>query len=358
MRSILRDDIVGQHAEEAAFLWLLRAAAVRAPHYRLKDLAKLDNRVEAHVDGLRVAGEAGWQLASDQLKFEEPGELFAASVLALESRDRVRVDHVIAFAARMPEAAPGLFSALGWVERTHLHGTVKELLDSEEPFRRRLGLTACALHRVDPGARLQAAIADPEPALSARALKAAGEFGRNDLREAVHEHLTDDDPGCRFSAASAAVLLGDRGQGLAQLFTIAADLASPWQAPALQLAPRLLTSPAAQAWFRDLSAAPAWLRLLITAIGVHGDASYVPWLIERMQTPELARLAGEAFSMITGADLAYDDLETDRQEGFESGQTENPEDEAVALDPDEDLSWPAPELIGRASCRERVSECV
>ncbi|HOT83215.1 MAG TPA: TIGR02270 family protein [Candidatus Defluviicoccus seviourii] len=347
MRSILRDDIVGQHAEEAAFLWLLRAAAVRAPHYRLKDLAKLDNRVEAHVDGLRVAGEAGWQLASDQLKFEEPGELFAASVLALESRDRVRVDHVIAFAARMPEAAPGLFSALGWVERTHLHGTVKELLDSEEPFRRRLGLTACALHRVDPGARLQAAIADPEPALSARALKAAGEFGRNDLREAVHEHLTDDDPGCRFSAASAAVLLGDRGQGLAQLFTIAADLASPWQAPALQLAPRLLTSPAAQAWFRDLSAAPAWLRLLITAIGVHGDASYVPWLIERMQTPELARLAGEAFSMITGADLAYDDLETDRPEGFESGPTENPEDEAVALDPDEDLSWPAPELIAR-----------
>ncbi|MBX3516475.1 MAG: TIGR02270 family protein [Rhodospirillales bacterium] len=347
MRSILRDDIVGQHAEEAAFLWLLRAAAVRAPHYRLKDLAKLDNRVEAHVDGLRVASEAGWQLASEQLKFEEPGELFAASVLALESRAWARIDLVIDFAARMPEAAPGLFSALGWVERAHLHGTVKELLDSDDPFRRRLGLTACALHRVDPGPRLQAALADPEPGLRSRALKAAGELGRNDLREAVHEHLTDDDPGCRFSAASAAVLLGDRGQGLAQLFTIAADLASPWQAPALQLAPRLLTSPAAQAWFRDLSAAPAWLRLLITAIGVHGDASYVPWLIERMQTPELARLAGEAFSMITGADLAYDDLETDRPEGVESGPNENPEDEDVALDPDEDLPWPAPELIAR-----------
>ncbi|SUS04717.1 conserved hypothetical protein [uncultured Defluviicoccus sp.] len=347
MRTFVRDDIVGQHAEEAAFLWLLRAAAVRAPHYRLKDLAKLDKRVEAHVDGLRVAGEAGWELAIEQLKFEEAGELFAASVLALESRAWARIDLVIDLAARVPDTAPGLFSALGWVERAHLHGTVKELLDSDDPFRRRLGLTACALHRVDPGARLQAAIDDPEPALSARALKAAGEFGRNDLREAVHEHLTDDDPGCRFSAAWAAVLLGDRGQGLAQLFTIAADLASPWQAPALQLAARLLTSPAAQAWFRDLSAAPAWLRLLITAIGVHGDASYVPWLIERMQTPELARLAGEAFSMITGADLAYDDLETDRPEGFESGPSENAQDEDVALDPDVDLSWPAPELIAR-----------
>lgn len=51
--------------------------------------------------------------------------------------------------------------------------------------------------------------------------------------------------------------------------------------------------------------------------------------------------------MITGADLAYDDLETDRPEGVESGPNENPEDEDVALDPDEDLPWPAPELIAR-----------
>lgn len=347
MRTFVRDDIVGQHAEEAAFLWLLRAAAVRAPHYRLKDLTKLDKRVEAHVDGLRVAAEAGWALAVEQLAFEEAGELFAASVLALESRDWARIDLVIDLAARVPEAARGLFSALGWVERTQLHGTVKALLDSEEPFRRRLGLIACTLHRVDPGARLKEALADPEPGLRASALKAAGELGRADLREAVREHLDDDDPACRFSVARAAVLLGERGEALRRLFAIAADGTSPWQAAALAVGPRLLTSDAAQAWFRDLAAEPAWRRLLITAIGVHGDASYVPWLIERMQTPQLARLAGEAFSMITGVDLAYDDLETDRPEGFESGPTENPEDEDVALDPDEDLPWPAPELIAR-----------
>jgi len=41
------EDIVSQHAEEAAFLWLLRDNAVRAPHYNLKDLADLEERVEA-----------------------------------------------------------------------------------------------------------------------------------------------------------------------------------------------------------------------------------------------------------------------------------------------------------------------
>ena len=347
MRSILRADIIGQHGEEAAFLWLLRDAAVGASHYRLKDIAKLDNRVEAHIDGLRVAGEAGWGLVCEELKHEEAGELFAASVLGFESRDWARIDLVIDLAARVPEAARGLFSALGWVERAQLHGTVKALLDSEEPFRRRLGLIACALHRVDPGARLKEALADPEPGLRGRALKAAGELGRSDLREAVHAHLEDDDPACRSSAAWAAVLLGERGDALRRLFAIAADPASPWQAAALAVAPRLLTAAAAQAWFKDLATEPAWRRLLITAIGVHGDPAYILWLIEQMAEPVHARVAGEAFSMITGVDLAYDDLETDRPQGFESGPTENPEDEDVVLDPDEDLPWPAPELIAR-----------
>ena len=59
--------VIEQHAEEAAFLWLLRDAAVHAPHYSLKDMADIDERVEAHIDGLRVAGEAGWSFCADAL---------------------------------------------------------------------------------------------------------------------------------------------------------------------------------------------------------------------------------------------------------------------------------------------------
>ncbi|MCS6303715.1 MAG: hypothetical protein H8K07_08625 [Nitrospira sp.] len=49
--------------------------------------------------------------------------------------------------------------------------------------------------------------------------------------------------------------------------------------------------------------------------------------------------------LITGIDLAYDDLDTDKPEGFEAGPTEDPEDENVAMDADEDLPWPDPRLI-------------
>ena len=79
--------IIEQHAEDAAFNWLLRDAAVSEPHYSLDDLAKLDNRVEAHIDGLRIAGDEGWEICKEALSWEEAGEVFVAAVLAFESCD-------------------------------------------------------------------------------------------------------------------------------------------------------------------------------------------------------------------------------------------------------------------------------
>jgi uncharacterized protein (TIGR02270 family) len=339
-------EIVDQYSQEAAFLWLLREAGVRAPHYNLEDLSRLDDRIEANIDGLRVAGEAGWELCIEQLQHEEAGEVLAAAVLALESRDQARIDLVIDTAARVPEAARGLLSALGWVEKEHLHGTVKAFLDSDDPFRHRLGLTACALHRVDPGARLDAALSDPDPLLRARALKAAGELGRADLRETLQERLEDSEEACRFWAAWSAVLVGARGRALRLLQTTAL-VPSSWQFRAIGLAGRGLDPAAAHPWLKALAGDPALGRALITAVGLVGDPHYVPWLIGQMETPERARIAGEAFSMITGVDLAYEDLEGEWPEGFEAGPTENPEDEDVAMDPDEDLPWPAPDLIAR-----------
>jgi uncharacterized protein (TIGR02270 family) len=90
---------------------------------------------------------------------------------------------------------------------------------------------------------------------------------------------------------------------------------------------------------------PQTARLAVIAAGVIGDPILVLWLIGQMAAAPLARVAGEAFTMITGIDLAYDDLDTDKPEGFESGPTENPEDENIEMDPDERLPWPDAALI-------------
>lgn len=339
--------VATQHTEEAAFLWLLRDAAATAPHYKLDHLARLDNRVEAHIDGLRVAGEGGWELLVEQLQHEEAGEVFAAAVLALESRDAARIGRALDVAERVPETVRGFVSALGWVERPQLQGTVKGFLEAASPFLRRLGIAACAIHRVDPGTALTDALTDADPALRARALRAAGELGRADLLESLRARLREDeDEHCRFWAAWSAILVGDRGRAL-ELLQLTAMVATPLQMRAIALVARVLAGEGGRGFLKALSEDAGRLRTVITAVGAFGDPYYVPWLIGQMQSPPVARLAGEAFAMITGVDLAYQDLEGEWPEGFEAGPTENPEDEDVSMDPDEDLAWPNPELVGR-----------
>jgi uncharacterized protein (TIGR02270 family) len=98
-------------------------------------------------------------------------------------------------------------------------------------------------------------------------------------------------------------------------------------------------------WQRELAERPESARLAVIGAGAIGDPTLLPRLVDEMKVPELARVAGESFTMITGVDIAYEDLEGERPEGFESGPTEDPEDDNVEMDPDENLPWPNPELI-------------
>jgi hypothetical protein len=59
MKTQVLSEVVSNHAEGTPFLWEVRSGAIYAPHFSLLDLARLDLRVEAHIDGLRVAGQDG-----------------------------------------------------------------------------------------------------------------------------------------------------------------------------------------------------------------------------------------------------------------------------------------------------------
>jgi uncharacterized protein (TIGR02270 family) len=236
----------------------------------LKDLAHLDDHVEAHIDGLRIAGEAGWEICKEALGLEEPGEVFAAAVLALENRNPTRIEEVFVVAETVPETVRGLTSAFGWVSPPQLQGTVKDLLVSTLPFRRRIGIAACAVHRVDPKAALQAAIIDDDPLLQARALRAVGELGRKDLLPVLRQQLRVKDDAYRFWAAWSAVLLGDRGNGL-ELLKLAVASESAFRESALQLALWVMDGASAREWLKGLVQYPDRLRDVVIGTGITGD---------------------------------------------------------------------------------------
>jgi uncharacterized protein (TIGR02270 family) len=336
-------EIVSQHVEEAAFLWLLRSNAVGAPHYTLKDLAKLDERVEAHLDGLRVAGEPGWELCKAALGNEEAGEVFAASVMAFESGGDARIQAVLDVVMAKPELINGIVSALGWCSMEQASPPIQRFLSSQLHLHRQIGLAGYAVHRVDPKHVLTQAVTSRNLALRARALKAVGELGRKDLVGAVKENLKVEDEQARYWAAWSGALLGEPAAILVLRQFVESGHSKRESACAMAL--RRMSVPEGQSWLKALASNPSTLRLAVQAAGVSGDPANIPWLIQQMVNPMLARVAGESFTYITGIDLAYDDLDTDKPEGFEAGPTENPEDENVEMDADEDLPWPNTQLI-------------
>ena len=336
--------VVTQHVEEAAFLWLQRDSAVHAPHYDLRDLADHEERIEGHIDGLRIAADAGWQLVAEQLQqFQEPGEVFTAGVLALESGDVERLAAVINVAGSVPETRRGFVSALGWVERRELAGTVRDMLTHGSPFMRMLGIAACAVHRADPGPALEDGAVDPNPGLRARSLRTAGMLKRLDMLPAVAHAYSDEDEDCRFWAAWSGAMLKDPN-AIARLRAFARP-GSPYAARAFEVALRAMDPTAAVEWLKAIGKHKELRRLLIIGSGIVGNPVSVHWLIRQMTSPEHARAAAEAVAMITGLDIAEEDLEGEQPEGFTAGPSEDPEDEDVEMDPDEDLPWPEPAAV-------------
>jgi hypothetical protein len=108
--------ILSQHLAESSFLWILRSRAAGQASYSLLDLAKLDWRIVAHLDGVRIAQDEGWRPCAEALEqWKEPGEAFAAALLAFESNDSAKIQFVLSIGTADDALIDGLVSALGWL---------------------------------------------------------------------------------------------------------------------------------------------------------------------------------------------------------------------------------------------------
>lgn len=339
---LVNQEVIDQHAEEAAFLWKQRDHATSAPQYALKDLARLDERVEAHLDGLLVNGLPGWQTALDQLA-EGPGEIFAASVLAFAGPDRSRQEAVLAAALPKPRLIRGLIAALGWLPESTATQEALHLASFSQPEIRRAGIAALAIHRIDPGPLLAPALTDENARLASRALRAAAELGRIDLLPHISSRLNDASESVRFWAAWSAVRLGEHHYSAALgPLRAAIEGGSPYSDRAAHILFRVLPISEAHALRLQLASGGNTLRAAILAAGAIGDPSAIPWLIEQMDNPTAARIAGNAFSLLTGADLHYLDLDRDPP------ALDDLDDEALfAPDPDSELPWPDSTAVAR-----------
>jgi uncharacterized protein (TIGR02270 family) len=368
--NLIIPEIVGLHVEEAGSLIEMRRVLLDASRARLKDVRRtFDDRIDAHLDALAVAGELAWPFCDAALAEPSAGAVFTAAVRALEENRLDRLDRLFTLIGAIPETRTGLTAALGWVERGRLQGLGTALVSSRDPLKRLIGLTACSMHRVDPGLAAGPWLADEDTPVRARALRLVGEVGCEAAAARCAAALNDAEDECRFWAAWSCVLLGTQRSALDAL-TVAGLTSGPHRQRAFLLTLQAMSLPQAHRLLQQLARDPAGKQWLVEGSGLSGDPAYLPWLLKQMRQRAVARPAGEAFSLITGVDLVAACLDTktpavapapggdfdifgvtdmffvdaplddNAPERVETTPNDDPDDPNVEMDSDNDLPWP------------------
>ncbi len=336
-----------RYASDTAFLWLLRSQAATQPHYTARDILALEHRIEAGLDGLTTSVDMGWQACEEALELQEPGEVFTTMVIALRSHEAHKIQKAVEAGLENDLATPGLISAVGWLSAEITTPWTERFLKGKAMSHKYLGLAACSVRRQDPGEILNNILqrddCQQHEKLYARALRLVGELRRQDCMPAINAAMTADNNDIRFWANWSAVLLGHHaGLHNLQPFVFTAE---PHQHLAIQLAFRVLPVETARQWITSLSKDESQIRAVIKACGALGDPHAINWLIHKMQDPEVARLAGEAFSSITGIDLKKNQLLIDVPDVSPGVADDDINDNNIDRDEDEDLPIPDTEEI-------------
>lgn len=340
-------DIYERYVDEAAFLWVLRSVAVDQPHYYPGDLAELDKRIDSHLDGLQTSPDAGWQVCLRAAEFEEAGEAFTLAVTAFRSLEVQKIQKAIEFGLLNEQTFQGLVSALGWLPGKLCHSWIKKFFTSKDINHKYLALAACSVRREDPADYLERIFARDDclahTKLHARALRIVGELKLDKHVPALEQAVSSDNEDIRFWAIWSGILLGKK-EWVVQLKNLVLK-PGPHQHRAMELAFRVLPLQLARQWITELAADKSQVRNVIKATGVLGDPQAANWLIANMRIPDVARLSGEAFTLITGILLDANGLALDLPELHSAPHEDIDADEGIDMDEDENLPWPDPDKI-------------
>ena len=332
--------VVMQHVDDAIQLRRLRSLYVRAPHIRLAQLASLDERLLANLDGIAVSSDVAAGFISESLQAPDSAATFVAAVHAIQTGDAAGLDRLLDTAEGKLDEVRALESAFGWVAPGALRGLVKELLKSDSAWRRAMGLGACANHGVDAGIAITNALRHEEPLLRGRGALAAQACGRIDLAYECLESANFNHQQIEFLALRSAVMLGVREPAIDPLVTLALhEAAAPFRSKAVSLLAAVADADVTQAVLAE-SIARGHLREAIGGIAVLGDVRYVDWLFTQLCDPNLARVAGEAVETICGLDISAAKLDRSPPADVSPGPSNDPDDDDTSMDVDEHLPWP------------------
>jgi uncharacterized protein (TIGR02270 family) len=141
------------HLEEFAFLWQQRQTALHSADFYLRDVAALEMRIEAHVDGLLVPGEAAVPVLEEFVAADDPAIVFAAAYVMLRLQSQNAANKVAElFLKAVPENIGGFRVALCHGPIQLIEAALREAAESANPLVAAAATEILLFHQRFPGA--------------------------------------------------------------------------------------------------------------------------------------------------------------------------------------------------------------
>lgn len=323
-----REDILLEHADEAAFLFRQRALAFEAFGRRRRALAELEERLRAHLDGLWLAGGVAFPLVADWLAEKDEGKAMVAAWLAT-SIDDAEARRALRDALLAPVSPAGLREGLRLASEPHADRTLRALARDEELSPRAFALEALSFRGATISRpELEPLLSSGDPVITEAGLTIAGRQREAAAGPVVERHLTHAAPSVVLAALRAALLLGlPRALVAIGQCTLGDSAAAPAATRLLGLA----GDAKALETLRKAASRTDTGHAALLALGRLGHPGAIDLLVEALANDKTARVAGRALTELTAVDWVA------------AKMTRPSTDDEETYDPEADLPLPDPE---------------
>jgi uncharacterized protein (TIGR02270 family) len=295
-------DIAEEHFEELQFLWSQRRNALRSAAYTMREMGMLEERIEAHVQGLLVLGANLPDFVAKGLEGDDAMAAFAAAyaLLRLGTPDAIRRVRD-AFVGAEGKRLQGIGEALAHGPAQPLIPELQSLFTSAPPPVAAAAGEALAFHRalqVTPE-QLIPLLRDEHPAVRRSAWRIAANCALAVTPALYDIALADDDPEVQSAALVAAAWNGYQGW-LSHCYRLVKQPTPEGVEPVAMLATMLPPNEyqAVTALASKVGFGPARYRIA----AAFGHPVMIDFLLGEMENPDpaLAASAGAAFSKMLG----------------------------------------------------------
>ncbi|NVJ16896.1 TIGR02270 family protein [Myxococcus sp. AM010] len=304
----LRTDIIlnwgryEEHLDEAAFQWGQWERTLTASDQLLLEAAEAEEQLLARLDALVLGGErVAIRLLEPALASDEPERLSTAVFTLLGGDWSKSADAVLTLVENAtPTALEAVRRALEVLEPQTLPAWLPSLLDKAPPLQA-LALSAMGTHLIAPPAPLARWVTAKETSVATAALQAATRLRTRIEWPLLKQAISSHEPQTRDAALIAALLSGHT-----ETWRICRDMVvarHPGQTlPLLLLS--LGAGPSGSTLLSPLADEPQSRADAVWALGFNGYVTAAETCLKYLDDDNVAPLAAEAFSAITGLVLA------------------------------------------------------